>query len=101
MHIQICSFFVFALLLSAFAADTPECTRAHYQVNAGTYHSSQLTPIYPRAFTSRGLKTEGVMLCLGNTAGSRGSKHSHGWEAKGSALTHNAVQPHEIMQIKL
>lgn len=99
MHVW--SFLGLTRLLSAFTADTPQCTRSHYQVNVGTYHSSQLTPIYPRAFTSARLKTEGVMPRLCNAAGSRGSKHSHGWEAKGSALTHNAVQPNEIMQIKL
>lgn len=45
--------FLLALFFSVFAADTQEYTHPHYQVNASTYHSSQLTPIYPRAFTTR------------------------------------------------
>lgn len=43
----------FNSLFTEFAATTQECTRSHYQDNMRTYHSSQLTPIYPRAFKKR------------------------------------------------
>lgn len=69
VHIWSC--FGLTRLLSAFTADTPGCTRSHYQVNVGTYHSSQLTPIYPRAFTRGRGEGVGVAENRGSDAASR------------------------------
>lgn len=76
-------------LFTVFAANTQECTHAHYQYNIRTYHSSQLTPIYPTAFKKRSgkkkeKKKEALILHLCNITGLWGSKYSHGWEAKAS-----------------
>lgn len=71
----------------------------HYQVNISTYHSSQLTPIYPRAFKQRSE----------NRGSDIASRQHHRlvrikvlpWVGgKRLQTPHNAVQPNEIMQIK-
>ena len=68
-----CTFtcFAFKSLFTEFAVTTQECTRSSYQDNMRTHHSSQLTPIYPRAFKKRSAcgGGGGVILHLYNITG--------------------------------
>lgn len=62
--------FLLSLLLTPLSLNfllTHECTHSHYQDSISTYHSSQLTPIYPRAFKKPSEKTR-EWYCISATS---------------------------------
>lgn len=79
-------------------------TKNHYPANVCTFHSSQLPPIHPQAFR----KSSGVQKKKERERETVSLQHRQLVEIKvvprvdveGLRTPHNAVQSHEIMQIK-